>query len=372
VDAVYGNDTSAALDRYRLPFLTISAALLLAAAGENVVVRAGAYNESITLPSSVSLTGAGTQCVTIQRLGVSAPTTLVTMGTNSRLENVTCLLSSSGDHDLIGVDYPSGTSISSKVRSAVITVTSTSAAAPTILGLRSSGASATSYSSANPVARSTVNVVSAGTGVSRALLVNGANRFSVRETILYASGAGTNLIGMECNHASAVIEVKTSTLGGVLYDIARTAGTILIGSTIFLNNNTNTNSFTALTQSSATTFGIIGNPGSNTTYNLVPGTILIGNLPATAFQIPVPSPTILFSGIIRYTGTIGVGVSVTFNVYKNASVSPSFSITLNSGENTKQLTTTSVNFLNGDTYHATLVTVGNPDTGTFTSTIQFY
>jgi hypothetical protein len=360
------------LDRYRLPFLTISAALLLAASGENVVVHAGVYNESIVLPANVSLTGAGTQCVTIQRLGVSAPTTLVTMGANSRLENVTCLLSSSGAHDLIGVDYPSGTSISAKVRTAVITVTSTSVSAPTILGLRSAGTSATTYSSANPIARATVNVVSSSTGVTRALLVNGPNRFSVRETILYASGSGSNIIGMECNHASAVIEVKTSTIGGVLNDISRTAGAILVGSTIFLNNNTNTNSFTALTQSYATTFGIIGNPGANTTYNLVPGTILIGSLPATVFQIPVPSPTVLFSGIIRFTGTIGSGVSITFNVYKNAIVSPSFSITLNAGENTKQLTTTSVNFLNGDTYHATLVTVGNPGTGTFTATIQFY
>jgi len=372
VDAVYGNDTSAALDRYRLPFLTISAALLLAASGENVFVRAGVYNESITLPASVSLTGAGTQCVTIQRLGVSALTTLVTMGDDSRLENATCLLSSSGAHDLIGVEYPSGTSISAKIRTAVITVTSTSVAAPTILGLRSAGTSATTYSSANPIARTTVNVVSSGTGITRALLVNGPNRFSVRETILYASGAGTNIIGLESNHASAVVEMKASTIGGVLSDIARTTGTILVGSTIFLNNNTNTNSFTALTQSSTMTFGVIGNPGANTTYNLVPGTLVIGDLPATPLDIPVISTTILFSGIIRFTGTIGVGVSVTFNVYKNASVSPSFSITLNAGESTKQLSTISVNFLNGDSYRTTLVTVGNPGAGTFTSAVQFY
>jgi len=67
VDSVYGNDTTAATDPYRLPFLTIQAALNTALPGQNVRVRAGVYNESLVIPNDVSLTGDAPQAVIIQK-----------------------------------------------------------------------------------------------------------------------------------------------------------------------------------------------------------------------------------------------------------------------------------------------------------------
>ena len=108
VDAVYGNDSKGAGAPYAEPFLTIQAALNAAASGNNVIVRAGTYNEALTIPTNVSLTGEGPQAVVIQRLNVTANTTLITMGVNCRCENFTANLSSSGNNDLIGVDFPTG------------------------------------------------------------------------------------------------------------------------------------------------------------------------------------------------------------------------------------------------------------------------
>jgi hypothetical protein len=81
---------------------------------------------------------------------------------------------------------------------------------------------------------------------------------------------------------------------------------------------------------------------------------------------------ILFTGTLIFTGTLGVGVSVTLHIHKNNSVTPDFSITLNTGENSKINNTVSVDFSTGDTYYAELVTVGNPGAGTMCATLGFY
>ena len=54
----------------------------------------------------------------------------------------------------------------------------------------------------------------------------------------------------------------------------------------------------------------------NTTYYLAPGTLPIGSLPSGVFQIPFAQNLILFTGTIYFSGTLGTGVSITLNVYK--------------------------------------------------------
>jgi hypothetical protein len=81
---------------------------------------------------------------------------------------------------------------------------------------------------------------------------------------------------------------------------------------------------------------------------------------------------ILFNGVIRFTGTISIGQSVSLHVHKNNNPTPVYIITLNQGETTKINTLQSVDFNQGDTFYAELVTVGNPGTGTFTATLAFY
>jgi hypothetical protein len=372
VDSIYGNDLIASSTPYSYPFLTISAALSQASSGQIVIVNAGIYNESLTIPDNVSLQGSGAQAVVIQKLNVTSDTTLITAGLNCRIENFTANLSSSGAYNLIGIDFPSGSSISTKLRNSIWTISSSSVAAVTVIGVRSNGVSSTNYTPVNAIQRSTINVISSSTGITRGMLVGGPNRIAVRDIVIYARGTGPNIIGLETTNASAYAEIKTSTVGGVLYDINRTLGTILIGFTDLLNNKANGNSFSVVTESSSIIFGVVGNPSANRTYYLVPGTLEISQLPSSAFQIPITQNTILFSGVVRFTGTIPVGGSLSLHIHKNGNVSPSYIITLNAGENTKVEQNKSVDFSSSDYYHAELVTVGNPGTGTFTSSISFY
>ena len=258
------------------------------------------------------------------------------------------------------------------MRNSIWNITSTTVNSPTILGVRSDGISNTSYSSQDAIQRSTINITSSSSGVTRGILVSGANRFAVRDIVVYAKGTGNNIVGVETTNSSANAEVRTSTISGNLYDINRTAGNLFLGFTNLLNNKANGNSFTVAVESNTTVYGVIGNPGSNATYYLVPGTIDIGSLPGFPFEVPITQNMILFSGVIRFTGTISVGQSVSLHVHKNGNPIPIYTITLNQGETTKLNTLQSVDFNQGDTYHAELVTVGNPGTGTFTAMLAFY
>jgi hypothetical protein len=381
VDAVYGNDMLAASNRYSLYFKTITAALALAVSGENVIVNAGTYNEILTIPGGVSLTGAGTQCVVIQQLLVTANTTLITMGLNCRLENFTANLSSNGNFNLTGVNFPSDTSITAKMRNSVWTVTSTYVGVgnPSIIGVLSAGISTpptTNYTAANAIQRTTINVLSSSNGITRGIYVSGANRFAIRDAVVYArgssAGTGTNIVGAETTNANAYLELKTSTISGILYDINRTLGDILLGFTDLRNNKANGNSFSTVVESSNLTFGIVGNLQSNHTEYLAPGTMAKPSLPISALSIPTTQNMILFSGTVIFTGTLPAAATITFNLFKNVSIVPVYSITVNQGQTTVVNTAQSVDFSQGESYYATCVTVNNPGIGTFTATVAFY
>jgi hypothetical protein len=252
VDAVYGNDTTAAADRYAKPFLTISAALALAASGQLVVINAGTYNESLVVPDNVSVTGTGAQAVIIQKLGVTANTTLLTMGVNSRVENFTANLSSSGNFNLVGVHFPNATPTTAKLRNSIWTITSTTVNAPTIVGVLADGATAaptTAFVTANAIQRSSINVISSSTGISRGIYITGANRFPVRDIVINARGTGTNIIGVETTNADSFADIKTTTIFGTLNDINRLAGNIQLGFTDLVQNNSNGNSFSTANRS---------------------------------------------------------------------------------------------------------------------------
>jgi hypothetical protein len=329
---VYGNDVTAAASPYSLPFLTISAALAAASSGQNVIVRAGTYNETLTIPNGVSLTGEGAQCVIIQKLGVTANTTLITMGANCRVENFTANLSSAGNYDLIGVDFPNGTIPTAKLRNSIWTVTSTATGSPTILGARSAGTSVspTTFSSPNAIQRSTINVISSSTGITRGILVSGANRFSVRDIVVFARGTGTDIVGAETTDAGAVFDCKTSTISGVLFDINQTAGVIQLGVTDLVNANANGNGFAVSIEPSHLLFvlgptvnytgagSVVPTPAG--TYYLSPGTS-VANFANLVIGIPFPQKLIVFDGVVSSTVAIPVGVTVTVDLYKSASPS---------------------------------------------------
>jgi hypothetical protein len=373
VDAVYGNDTAAAASRYTTAFLTITAALALAASGENVIVNAGVYNESITIPDGVSLTGAGSQCVRIQKLGVTAITTLITMNMNARIENITGTLTSSGNYYLTGIEILTGASVNAKVRNCVLNVTSTTVDGPTIIGLRSAGSSALTVSTSNLLARSTINVVSSSSGITRGILVNGDNLLTIRESVVGATGAGTDIIGVESTNASAKVTLKSSTIGGVKADISRTLGYMLIGYTDLVNNSANTYGFDVTQEPHQAIFGFTGNPDTGTRY-LFPSILVIGDLPTTAYTITSTQNMVLFQGSVKMTGITLTGVqTLSVHVHKNGNlVTPVFSIVMGAGETYKYSTMTSVDFKTGDTYHVEFVASFNPGALTFMATFGFF
>ena len=388
VDQVYGDDAKAAAtpaSRFAYPFKTLQAALtLLPVNYTNIRVNPGTYTlvagllgvPLITLPADVCLTGASTQCVLVEFTGAAVNTTMVSMGANTRIENMTFNLSSSNAVSLTGVTFPSTTSLTAKLRSTVWNVTSTNGGANSVVGVLSAGTSSLDYSGSDAIARSTINVSSSGTGVTRGLLVQSDNRFGIRDTVINASGTGSNIIGVESNVLAPGITVpyvslKTSTVRGVLADVSRTAGTILVGFTDFVNNKANGKSFSVVTEASQQVFAVLNNLGNNTTHNLVPGTFLQNQLPMTSLNIPVTQNMILTSASIAFVGTLGGPIHV--DVYQNNT--QVYTITLDltlhpTGVFTQK--NISVDFYENDTYHATVTTTGNGNNGTFSLTLAFY
>ena len=251
------------------------------------------------------------------------------MGSNCRFENFTLNLSSSSNVDLIGCDFPTGTSTTAKLRNSIWTITSTATGSPTILGVRSAGTSTnpSTFVAANSIQRSTIGVISSSTGVTRGILVSGANRFSVRDIVVFARGTGTNIVGVETTDAGAVFDSKTTTISGVLHDINQTAGTIQLGFTDLVNANANGNGFAVSVEPSHLLF-VLGSyvdftgqggidPTPAGTYYLSPGTS-IANFASLVVGIPFPQRVIVFDGVISSTVAIPVGVTVTVGLYKSS------------------------------------------------------
>lgn len=389
VDQVYGNDTLAGQDPFNRPFLTLTAALTKATSGMCVFLMSGAYQGPITIPTGVAIRGVSVQTVSINALNVTSATTLVTMGIQTRLEDVTLNLTSASDVNLIGVDFPSGTPQTAKLRTMVVNVTSTATGSCTSTGVRSAGTSSTVLSSAQSIRAATINVVSAGTGAKRGILVSAANRFSIRDTNVFVSGSSPDNVGVETTHASAIAELKSSSISGLstavdqtlVHDINRVAGDIVLGFTDLTNNDANGNSFSTVTEPSQIGFGILGNLAADRTYYLVPSIVPINELQvdtnptftlAKTFQVPFNQPVIIFSILVRFTGTIGVGQSVSFRLHKNGSSTPSLTVTLNAGETTKIDGASSVVFATNDTFHTEAITTGNVGAGTFFASVATY
>ena len=93
-----------------------------------------------------------------------------------------------------------------------------------------------------------------------------------------------------------------------------------------------------------------------------------------AFPLLFSQPSTGVEVNITYTETIAFGQSVTFYIYKNNTAPPVLTLTLNPGENTKFLTTQSVNFNTYDTLEATLETTGNPSGSypAFSAIVYYY
>lgn len=379
VDAVYGNNTTAIADPTRYPFLTIGSALSNVSSGQTVFVRPGTYNEKLTIPSGVALRGANVQTVTVQQLNTTSNTTLLTMGSNCRVEDMTFTLTSTSNVNLTGVDWPSGTTLTSKLRTAVVNVTSSGTNSNTIVGMLSAGSSPTTYSASDATRSITVNVDASSSGVVRGLYVTGSNWFGMRDTNLNVRGTGSNIVGVETTNAGSYASIKHSTVRGgdhvaipTNHDINRTAGEILLGSVDLVNNSANGNGFSVTTEGAITHYGTTGNFTNGTTYFLVPGFVKQGDLPLSSFGIPVTQNMILFSGTFQCSPAVPVGQSVKLTAYRNNSITD-MSMTIVAGQTLASNVSQSVDYTKGDTLDFRMLTSGGNFNGfNFAASVAFY
>jgi hypothetical protein len=226
VDAVYGNDSTASIGGS--PYRTVQAAVAASSSGQTILVATGTYTLStgITLPAGVSLRGQSVQTTIIQ-LVATGNQTLLTMGENTRVEDLTFNLTSTGHYTLIGVAFGGTTTATAKLRTSVVTVNNSSAStggSSTVTGVLASGTGSLGAGSFsfNSLKGSTISVYSNGGGNKRGVLVNNTNIISTRDVNIYVAQPTTtsstgSYVGVETADANNTgsIQLRATTIGVV-------------------------------------------------------------------------------------------------------------------------------------------------------------
>lgn len=332
VDSVNGNDSTATPGG--LPYKTVSAAVSAATSGKTIWILPGTYTLSagLVLPSGIALRGANIQTTILTwSPSTSGIKTLLTMGSNTRVEDLTLTLTTSTPGvNLIGVYFPTTTTTSSKLRTLVINVSSTSGDSTFAYGIYGDGTSTNpkSFQTSSAIRACTVNCTGNVTGAIRSCYFTGALQFSARDTIFYANGSGSaaNVIGVESTNSGSFIILKTSSVSGSTYDIRQPSGlspstyVIQLNATDLINGTAASNGFTVNTDPNHLLFTSVGNWGASTHY-MTPGTIAYNQLSATPIGIPFIQRIIVFGALITCQPPLLNSDSVTVTLYKSSSPS---------------------------------------------------
>jgi hypothetical protein len=284
----------------------------------------GTYNltSGITIPASTAIRGINALSVIIQMLNVSQDTTLITMGIQTRLEDVTLNLTSSNPVNLTGIFFPSTTTTTSRIRSCVINVTSTSLSLSNVYGLYSNAITTNPLVLLpNSVMRAvSVNVNSTTTGIVRGIYLTNTCQFVIRECDIFASGTSNNIIGVESTTpGQAYILLKTSTISGTTNDIKQPSGlsgsSIILAGTDLVNSNPSVNGFSVNSQVNQLYYSVMGSIPTGT-YYLTPGN-LIGPqmLSSMILSMPFNQTSIIFSITANYTIALTGTQIITINLY---------------------------------------------------------
>lgn len=271
--------------------------------------------------------------------------------------------------------------LDAKFRTAVLNVTSTASGGGNVYGIQSSSTSTTSatFSSSSAVRACTINVTASGTGGVRGIMVDGPNRFIIRDTNVYVTGAATNLRGVETTSAvnqGSYAELKTSsiygmsTVGATGSDIIRTAGTIILNATDLANATAN-GGFSVKTEPSNIFYGVIDNIGNSTNY-LLGGTIPYASLSSTVCGIPFSQKVIAFEAIFSASNALVGPDKAIFNLYRNTVGTPFATATLDSTHQTVRVTNFSQTFNSTDKLVCELVTSGSIGVNPLAATVAIY
>lgn len=278
VDAVLGVDATCVRNRWDLPCLTVGKGLSIASSGDTVWIFPGTYAESgLTVPSGVTMRGLSQAGSIISKTGVTADTTLVTMGTSTMLQDLTLQLTSSGHYTLKGIVFPSTTTASAAIKHVSLSVDNSGASSggsSSVYGIHSSGTGTPANTFVNLI-DSTVTAKSTGTGNVRGVLVDtGANAFNILSSTISAQnvlGSGT-AYGVETNQASAASNILGSFVYGTQAGIQQTAGTATVTATDLVATGLTGLGFTDGQTPKILAFGFASNNPGGGTYFFWPGT----------------------------------------------------------------------------------------------------
>jgi hypothetical protein len=346
VDSIFGNDTAAAISGH--PYLTVNAAVngITGSNPYTIWILPGTYNmtSGITIPQNCSIRGMRLQTTTLQMAGITAGTTLVTMGTQTRIEDLTLTISSATSGiTTTGIYFPDGSATTGKVRACVVNTTTTATDANSnIYGIYTDG-SGTSITptSLYAVQRTTVNVTSGATGNAVALYVHGATPFNVRDAVFFTTGitaSAAYCAGVVADVSGANVAIQSSTISGSKNDILQgtAAGLtyssqpiIKLSGTNLVNANADANGFGTGLMPNQMVFYVYGKSGAGgisdpNTYCLPPGGIIQTSLLKTDTRflpIPMIQKCILISANIMYTGTGPDNKTLTVKIYNSTSIS---------------------------------------------------
>jgi len=325
VDIVNGKDSTASPGG--LPYQTIQAAVSASRSGDTIYVLPGTYTlplTGITLKPNTCLRGINLQTVILQMIPVASGFyTAITMGTQTRLEDVTINMTTSANNAyLTGIYFPGTTTTSAKIRTCVLNVSSTAGGTANIFGIFSDGTTVNpaTINSINAVQRLTTNVTSNTTGIVRGWYFTDALQFSVRDTVVFATAVApaNNVIGVETINANSLIIIKTSTISGTTNDILQPSLSITdrpvinLYATDLVNATSGLRGFGVNTVGSQIQFGVVGNINDGV-YYLTPGTSVGSTLLTQVFSIPFTNKCILF-GFLVYSQISLIDPGDTFKI----------------------------------------------------------
>lgn len=329
VDQIYGNDATGLVGG--APFATITAALAAAGTyttiyGDPVVVWVfpGVYSDTayspetfpLNISNNVSLVGiaAGARPdvggVTIQQLSAAGTSTLITMGVDTLLANVSLQLSTTNNVALTGISIATGPAT---IDSIDLNVSAESGSA-NAYGIHGTGAAT--------IEDSVITVSSTGTQATAGILVDTANAIMMSNSTIMVTNTGGSAVGAETNNASASFIANASSVSGTTSDISQLAGSIMLAGTTLAHSTANNGSFasafspTLLVWNSHTGTGTVL---TGTNY-MVPGTAAVSASNPANFGYIIPQQSIVRNLHVYAEEAPGTGRTTTFTLYKNGSV----------------------------------------------------
>ncbi len=382
VDKIYGNDITG--KRNWAPFQTINGALAAALPGDTCYIMPGTYNENgVIIPDNVSVKGLSQSSVIIS-WNATSNISLVTMGNNTSIENVTIQLTSLLHISLNGVVFENTAAQASYVKDCLIIVDNSLApdsGNSEIGGILNSG-SGLPPANLMSVEGCTIKLRSTALGNKNGIVVSAAGGLNVRDTsidVAAVAGSGVYYGVRTQTNASAQCNVITSMISGSTADINQTLGTITLTESYLVNSNANGGGFTTVPYPKQLFFGVQGGtaitPGSGSRY-LNMGSVATATFAANTNPIPfvMSQNTIVNDLAFRARASAQSGTTPgTFTVQRNG-VDTALNLVITGTIASAINNTTSVRFLAGDTLTIRYATSGgvNRTLTDFCVTVDLY